>query len=74
MPYGVKKTVEEVLCNAGREMSVEEIAEEVRKRLEEQGLKVSIRLPAVVKAQLTRLIKEDKVEKLGNGYYRAKKC
>lgn len=47
--------------NRGKELTVEEIAK-----------MVGVERVAVVKAQLTRLVKEGKVEKTAEGRYRAK--
>jgi len=61
MPEGVKQKIYEFLAkNKGREFAVEEIARGIGEE----------RLP-IVKAQLTRLIKEGKVVKTPEGKYRA---
>lgn len=62
MPSGVKnKIYDHLLQNKGKEFTAEEIASAV-----------GIEKVAVVRAQLTRLIREGKVEKTADGRYRAK--
>ena len=62
MPEGIKmKVLEYLQRNKGGEYSVEELAD---------ALKVG--KVSVLKAQLTRLVKEGKVERTPDGRYRAK--
>jgi predicted ArsR family transcriptional regulator len=62
MPSGVKTKIYEFLTqNKGKEFTAEEIAK-----------MLGIEKAAIVKAQLTRLIREGKVEKTAEGRYRAK--
>lgn len=62
MPSGVKTKIYEYLSqNKGKELTAEEIAKAI-----------GIEKVAIVKAQLTRLIREGKVEKTAEGRYRAK--
>ncbi len=62
MPEGIKMKVLEFLQrNKGNEYAVEDIAEALK-----------VEKVSVLKAQLTRLIKEGKVEKTPEGKYRAK--
>lgn len=62
MPEGVKSKILDVLGqNRGKELTVEEIAK-----------MVGVERVAVVKAQLTRLVREGKVEKTAEGRYRIK--
>ncbi|MCC6031342.1 MAG: HTH domain-containing protein [Pyrobaculum sp.] len=62
MPSGVKTKIYEFLAqNKGKEFTAEEIAK-----------MLGIEKVAIVKAQLTRLIREGKVEKTAEGRYRAK--
>lgn len=62
MPAGVKARIVELLCgNRDQAFSPEEIAEQL-----------GVERVAVVKAQLTRLVKEGKVEKLPDGRYKCK--
>jgi predicted ArsR family transcriptional regulator len=62
MPSGVKTKIYEFLAqNKGKEFTAEEIAK-----------MLGIEKAAIVKAQLTRLIREGKVEKTAEGRYRAK--
>jgi len=62
MPSGVKTKIYEFLAqNKGKEFAAEEIAKVV-----------GIEKVAIVKAQLTRLTREGKVERTAEGRYRAK--
>jgi predicted transcriptional regulator len=62
MPSGVKSKIYEFLVqNKGKEFTAEEIAKTL-----------GIEKTAIVKAQLTRLVREGKVEKTAEGRYRAK--
>ncbi|MEM0479012.1 MAG: TrmB family transcriptional regulator [Pyrobaculum sp.] len=62
MPFGVKTKIYEYMAqNKGKEFTAEEIAKAL-----------GIEKVAIVKAQLTRLIREGKVEKTPEGRYRSK--
>jgi len=62
MPSGVKSKIYEFLIqNKGKEFTAEEIAK-----------MLGIEKTAIVKAQLTRLVREGKIEKTAEGRYRAK--
>jgi predicted transcriptional regulator of viral defense system len=62
MPSGVKTKIYEFLAqNKGKEFAAEEIAK-----------MIGIEKVAIVKAQLTRLTREGKVERTAEGRYRAK--
>ncbi|MGC9131055.1 MAG: TrmB family transcriptional regulator [Pyrobaculum sp.] len=62
MPSGVKTKIYEYLAqNKGKELTAEEVAKAI-----------GVEKVAVVKAQLTRLIREGRVEKTAEGRYRAK--
>ncbi|AAL64818.1 HTH domain-containing protein [Pyrobaculum aerophilum] len=62
MPSGVKNKIYEYLSqNKGKELTAEEIAKAI-----------GVEKVAIVKAQLTRLVREGKVEKTAEGRYRAK--
>jgi HTH domain. len=62
MPSGIKTKIYEFLTqNKGKEFTAEEIAK-----------MIGIEKVAIVKAQLTRLMREGKVEKTAEGRYRAK--
>ncbi|ACB40463.1 HTH domain-containing protein [Pyrobaculum neutrophilum] len=62
MPSGVKNKIYEYLSqNKGKELTAEEIAKII-----------GVEKVAVVKAQLTRLIREGKVEKTAEGRYKVK--
>lgn len=62
MPPGIKQKIYDYLSqNKGKEFTVEEIAKAL-------GVDKS----SVIKAQLTRLIKEGKVEKTAEGRFRSK--
>jgi len=62
MPAGVKAKIVDLLCsNRDQAYTPEEIAEQL-----------GVERVAVVKAQLTRLVKEGRVEKLPDGRYKCK--
>ncbi|RFA98535.1 HTH domain-containing protein [Pyrobaculum aerophilum] len=62
MPSGIKNKIYEYLSqNKGKELTAEEIAKAI-----------GVEKVAIVKAQLTRLVREGKVEKTAEGRYRAK--
>ncbi|ABL87728.1 conserved hypothetical protein [Pyrobaculum islandicum DSM 4184] len=62
MPSGVKAKIYEYLSqNKGKEFTAEEIAKVL-----------GVEKVAIVRAQLTRLVREGKVEKTAEGRYRAK--
>ncbi|MEZ0319221.1 MAG: HTH domain-containing protein [Pyrobaculum sp.] len=63
MPSGIKSKIYEYLAqNKGKEFTAEEIAKAI-----------GVEKTAVVKAQLTRLVREGKVEKSAEGRFKIKK-